>query len=1376
MAQYSSAKTNTTVSVTKNSATIIGNGTAWSNEIKVGDAFTVKATNVVYDIAEVVSDTEITLSSPYRGNTNLQAQYTIHRDFTVPDNIPELTNGDIETGTIMKRLARRIQSKFNELTGLNFTGQWEEGVEYKKLDIVSIINSSGDPELYLSSQEHTSNQTNKPPNDDFWSSLFSAQDVDTIVFGEMNWRGPWAPDTQYFEQNVVRYNESIYVATANDWVSGQTFDDTKWEYLINIDELKQYKEDAEAAKELAEKWASNPKNAEVLNGLFSARHYAEVAKDFASSENSLYVSTAGSDYNDGKTPGTALRSIERACNVARSNPNLSVVKVYPGTYYEDGEIEVPPNTAVVSEGGQFVTDIHTTPGNEEVNMFLANSGSYIQGFGFRGLRLDSLENPTKGFAVAFAPNALIVRSPYVRDSSQVSNFTPENIAAPVDPANGNPLVGNGGGVLLADRSVLNPNSIYPYMLAFGATPRTPNGIGYCAKNGAGINGISSITIFSRISFLAINGGQVTLNNSGTQFGDISMKATGTLPVVNPTDPGNSDVIITNLIADEINDNKDALVDDMWNALVSEGYTDNWPSFDKQKVYAPDSTNDLSTYPTSAQAIDSNLTSMVDSIWNKFINYIDNGYVDWTSGTYESQTKRDAKWLLTAIRRDLQTGTDQTTKDFVKNLYDASGNYVFDPNLLFGFEYSYDIIQQELESVISDPDDINSIRELISIVRKTLRNPNTGTYTQIFAPSAPSADLAEYPSDSDAIEANLQTIIDNVWNTFTANVDTECSSDGITWSNYETEVKRDTEWLVTALSRDLINGTDHTAKMFAEGLYSDTDATPVYDTAMQCGFLYSYDVIETEVTSFTSTSSNTMVGSLIQLIKDVVSNPTNFESSATIVPEQSSITINKTSNAVGIIDNNISSIQTTMWQAILDNINDPCPSSSIDWTQYETLTKRDSEWLLTSISRDLVNGDAHTAKMFVEGLFTEDDAVAHYDLAMTCAFLFSYKVIQNEIKGFVNSDSWNMIEGLIDIVEQVVNDPDSFKDSRNVLAKGSTVEIAESSQAVSEIDSVDIDTMVNDVWNTFVNFGIDQCPDNIDWTGVSNYETFTKRDAKSLITAIRRDLQVGVTQTTRDFVEGLFDRNGDYVFDTQMFCAFFFTYMDIENRLKDLISGTNDKESVEKLINIVKDTLNFPEYTILNREELTRRDAYNLLRAIEFDLRAGTRNSTKGFVLGLFNWNGDYIFPSQILDSFTFAHSFLRNQILGNVQATATQDERNALIELFGIVSQTLNNPDKLNFGSLIESLGHQFNNAGAGVNKNALPLNFRRAGQNRTVPFTVIQEDGGRVRWSGSDELNNQYLAGGTKINGLTGRIEGKPFDAAVRQIARRIANTRSGF
>jgi hypothetical protein len=134
---------------------------------------------------------------------------------------------------------------------------------------------------------------------------------------------------------------------------------------------------------------------------------------------------------------------------------------------------------------------------------------------------------------------------------------------------------------------------------------------------------------------------------------------------------------------------------------------------------------------------------------------------------------------------------------------------------------------------------------------------------------------------------------------------------------------------------------------------------------------------------------------------------------------------------------------------------------------------------------------------------------------------------------------------------------------------------------------------------------------------------------------------------------------------------------------------------------------------------------------------------------------------------------MKNYINTNIAPDA---EHQAMVtELFdNVLEESVLRPDFLAFGSLVESIAHQFNGASAGVNRNALPLNFRNIGSAIGATASVLTEDGGRVRWSGSDELNNQYFARGLRINGRTGRIEGRPFTSSVRKLARRASNSRA--
>ena len=109
MSQYKTG----TASVTNGSATVTGSGTLWLANVSAGDSFTIAGTGVLYDVASVSSDTSLSLSTPYTGVSATEVVYTIARDFTSPDNFPELSVGDIETPVILTRAIRKIQQRFN---------------------------------------------------------------------------------------------------------------------------------------------------------------------------------------------------------------------------------------------------------------------------------------------------------------------------------------------------------------------------------------------------------------------------------------------------------------------------------------------------------------------------------------------------------------------------------------------------------------------------------------------------------------------------------------------------------------------------------------------------------------------------------------------------------------------------------------------------------------------------------------------------------------------------------------------------------------------------------------------------------------------------------------------------------------------------------------------------------------------------------------------------------------------------------------------------------------------------------------------------------------------------------------------------------------
>ena len=127
MSQYSTGLS----SVTNGSPTVTGTNTLWLANVTAGDSFTVAGDGVMYDVASVDTDTQVTLSAPYAGTTASGVVYAIGTGFTVPDSFPEMSQGDIETATIFTRAMRKIQSRFTAIlaggSGANFTAMPQVG-------------------------------------------------------------------------------------------------------------------------------------------------------------------------------------------------------------------------------------------------------------------------------------------------------------------------------------------------------------------------------------------------------------------------------------------------------------------------------------------------------------------------------------------------------------------------------------------------------------------------------------------------------------------------------------------------------------------------------------------------------------------------------------------------------------------------------------------------------------------------------------------------------------------------------------------------------------------------------------------------------------------------------------------------------------------------------------------------------------------------------------------------------------------------------------------------------------------------------------------------------------------------------------------------
>lgn len=294
----------------------------------------------------------------------------------------------------------------------------------------------------------------------------------------------------------------------------------------------------------------------------------------------VYVSPEGNNGSTGRNEDRPVASIERALEIiqAQGEPTGWAVKLL-GNVSSPGEISVPDFTTILSANMQRRAIITPTNGNEESNVFLCGNGVHLYGIKFTGWRIDDFDNPTKGFAMTFRPGAVILPGgvPYGQNCVVTTVTTEVPTPLPMDAANGNPAHPRGGGCVLADASVLSPYTVYPNIMTWGFTPSTANGIGYVARNRGFINPVNAIGVGAHRHFMCLDGGQMVVTGSSSQFGDYSFWSEGSTQRIEPL-KANPAVLASYAGAGAIIAGlKVSLINDVWAYLVANYNAGSWPA-------------------------------------------------------------------------------------------------------------------------------------------------------------------------------------------------------------------------------------------------------------------------------------------------------------------------------------------------------------------------------------------------------------------------------------------------------------------------------------------------------------------------------------------------------------------------------------------------------------------------------------------------------------------------------------------------------------------------------------------------------------------------------------------------------------------------------
>ena len=603
--------------------------------------------------------------------TNISITDSTFRDGEIfssnADNIV-ITNSDFANGQIDDSLADNLIAENSQLLNSKVNNSI---IEYSVFDFGDIRDSNAN-NILITNSDFSDGTGN---NNVFTNTVIDQSTITNSTIANTDFTGTMdgvvaqnmtitSSSASGFDQTQSTFDSGA--VTQSTFSGGQVLDSELSNFEMDLEEIFDPNIDEESWFAL-----KNAKTGETERITYK-QFFDEISKTVTGALKVHVDASKGKD----EYPGSMLqpvRTLERACELAlekaggvfdRNDVNNAVhISVGPGTYYTKGNLAIPDDCSATSTSGQYATVIEALPGYENNNCWLVGSGCYLQGFSYTNWKVDNFDYPEGGFAVAYRPGAKLRRSPYLRDSSQLSNFLRADVEPPLNPFNSkgtvldlgrqmilepgftgqfnngdkitfssgavgylawddsedialglagdlatqrkifvrnlknnegfqigdtvvtksggvgviesigiddfpNREVGRGGGCLLADRRVLDPDSLYTYVLCFGFTPRTQNGIGYVARDGAGVNGIGSLSIFTRCAFYALNGGQVTLNNSGSQFGDISMRARGSTRVFQPKGMNEALLLQNEAFADTLALNANNIIDDVVDHLTA----------------------------------------------------------------------------------------------------------------------------------------------------------------------------------------------------------------------------------------------------------------------------------------------------------------------------------------------------------------------------------------------------------------------------------------------------------------------------------------------------------------------------------------------------------------------------------------------------------------------------------------------------------------------------------------------------------------------------------------------------------------------------------------------------------------------------------------
>lgn len=208
-------------------------------------------------------------------------------------------------------------------------------------------------------------------------------------------------------------------------------------------------------------------------------------------DNVLYVSKSGNDSFDGRTLTKTFLTIEAALAIATPGTTIFVKS---GDYTENNPLNVPSDVSIVGDNLRSTT---VRPAYVDQDIFTVNSGCYITGLTFK-------DHVSPAAAIAFPEGGagLILKSPYVQNCTSMTT--------------------TGTGMRIDGSKAIGLRS----MVSDAFTQINSGGIGVHILNSGYAQLVSIFTVFCDIAILCESGGQCSVTNSNSSFGNYGLKATG----------------------------------------------------------------------------------------------------------------------------------------------------------------------------------------------------------------------------------------------------------------------------------------------------------------------------------------------------------------------------------------------------------------------------------------------------------------------------------------------------------------------------------------------------------------------------------------------------------------------------------------------------------------------------------------------------------------------------------------------------------------------------------------------------------------------------------------------------------------------------------